>query len=326
MSLSRVALPCELWDAIIDHLHDDAAALCASALVCRSWVPASRFHRFEEISLSQKSGFRAARLNALLASPCGTIAPAVQSLTFPDALAPIQIRNPGTGQVFIKTLLELVPRATQLQHVRALTLSDLPWPLLRSLKNVQELTLTRVCIGQCLVDVVAVLPELRRLTLDGVTAVPYRGHLDVGGGDAPTTRLDTVTIRGSSIAFLGWLALAAPHARALSITDLAPRDLEYLLAYVNAVGPELETLDLAFYGGNFDEVLLPPLLAPCTSLQILRLHFSAPCDVERFFAFGGVFAHHPCPLQIVVPASSDVAAMNDFSFIQEGLVSFVCSQ
>ncbi|KAJ7739223.1 hypothetical protein DFH07DRAFT_840253 [Mycena maculata] len=51
MSHSRVALP---RDAIIDNLHADPA-LCVCALVCRSWVPASRFHRFEEISLSQKS-------------------------------------------------------------------------------------------------------------------------------------------------------------------------------------------------------------------------------------------------------------------------------
>ncbi|KAJ7144570.1 hypothetical protein C8R44DRAFT_602035, partial [Mycena epipterygia] len=56
MSLSRVALPSELWDAIIDHLHDDPTVLRICALVCRTWIPASRFHSFEAISLSQKSG------------------------------------------------------------------------------------------------------------------------------------------------------------------------------------------------------------------------------------------------------------------------------
>lgn len=247
MSLSRVALPRELCDAIIDHLHANPAALRACALVCRTWVPASRYHLFEGIFLSQKCALRAARLNALLASPRGTIAPAVRALSFPDALTPIQIRDPHTGRVrAVKMLLELVPRVTQLQHVRRLVLSDLPWPLLRSLQKVERLTLTSLCVGPCLLDVSSAFTRLTHLALEGVTAIPCRRSYP--RGVAPGMQLESIKISGSSIAFLGWLALAFPHSKSLSIDALVPCEVDYLLAYVAAVGPALETLELAFFG------------------------------------------------------------------------------
>ncbi|EMD35034.1 hypothetical protein CERSUDRAFT_125022 [Gelatoporia subvermispora B] len=39
-------LPPELTDRVIDFLHDDAAVLKACSLVCRSWLPSCRFHKF----------------------------------------------------------------------------------------------------------------------------------------------------------------------------------------------------------------------------------------------------------------------------------------
>ncbi|KAJ7289731.1 hypothetical protein C8J57DRAFT_1046913, partial [Mycena rebaudengoi] len=74
-------LPNELCDLIIDGLHADHPTLAVCALVCRSWVPASRFHLLPSISLSDKTGRRAAQLNALLASPYETLTPAVRELS-----------------------------------------------------------------------------------------------------------------------------------------------------------------------------------------------------------------------------------------------------
>ncbi|KAH9479356.1 hypothetical protein JR316_0007946 [Psilocybe cubensis] len=42
----------ELYDYIIDFLHDDDAALRACALVCRAWLPSSRCHLFYRLKLS----------------------------------------------------------------------------------------------------------------------------------------------------------------------------------------------------------------------------------------------------------------------------------
>ncbi|GLB34618.1 putative CNH-domain-containing protein [Lyophyllum shimeji] len=39
-------IPQELFERIIDHLHDEIPALLACCVVCRAWVPASRYHLF----------------------------------------------------------------------------------------------------------------------------------------------------------------------------------------------------------------------------------------------------------------------------------------
>ena len=45
------AIPQELSDMILDFLHNDVAALCNAGLVCKAWIPASRFHLFSKIRL-----------------------------------------------------------------------------------------------------------------------------------------------------------------------------------------------------------------------------------------------------------------------------------
>ncbi|KAJ6514119.1 hypothetical protein DFH09DRAFT_258748, partial [Mycena vulgaris] len=267
----RVALPNELCDAIIDHLHDDRTTLLVCALVCRTWVPASRFHAFAALALSQKSALRAARLDILLANPHGTIALAVRALDFPDSLAIIQVRNPHTGQVHLKTLLALVPRITHLVHVRVLAVSDLPWPLLTAFKSVEHLTFTRLCVGPNLLDAVAALPRLAHLTLTGVAAVPYRGPPQPGACP-PLAHLRVLIVRDSCLAVLGWLSLIAT-ATTLAVDIFGESDVHYLAEYLDARGAGLETLDLRLVGTPLDESMLPLLLAPCIELQVLRLHF-----------------------------------------------------
>ncbi|KAJ7590178.1 hypothetical protein C8J56DRAFT_1163812 [Mycena floridula] len=45
-------IPFETSDVIIDHLHDDVPALKQCALVCKNWLPATRFHLFSVVHLS----------------------------------------------------------------------------------------------------------------------------------------------------------------------------------------------------------------------------------------------------------------------------------
>src|SRR3984957_10781511 len=44
-------LPAELADRIIDHLHSDKLALATCSLVCKTWLPASRYHFFQTNSI-----------------------------------------------------------------------------------------------------------------------------------------------------------------------------------------------------------------------------------------------------------------------------------
>ncbi|KAJ7062298.1 hypothetical protein C8F01DRAFT_1252123 [Mycena amicta] len=47
-------LPPELTDHTLDFLHDDLPSLRTCSLVCRAWVPASRFHLFQNVTLRRK--------------------------------------------------------------------------------------------------------------------------------------------------------------------------------------------------------------------------------------------------------------------------------
>ena len=51
-SRSTISFSQEIFEKFIDNLHDDKKALKQCALVCRSWVPRSRYHLFASITVS----------------------------------------------------------------------------------------------------------------------------------------------------------------------------------------------------------------------------------------------------------------------------------
>ncbi|KAJ7687837.1 hypothetical protein B0H17DRAFT_1332300 [Mycena rosella] len=245
--MPRAQLPCELCDFIVDYLHADRAALGCCALVCRAWVPASRFHLFERVSLSKKDGYAAARLDVLLASPQATFARAVRRLDLHNALAPIQIRAPRTGRLHVKTLLALVPRIAQLQDINILALSDLPFDLLPAFPKVHTLYLADLSAGPALLRLANYLPNLAHLTLKRVHAIPYRAPV------SPTLKMEklrSLTVRGSSIAFLGWLAALGPNICTLDLGDLPPSEVRYLTKYLEALARPLERLKVGLSPGT----------------------------------------------------------------------------
>src|ERR1700722_3210615 len=64
------SFPAELSDAIIDYLHDDIHSLGTCALVCKRWLPSSRYHLFGRVTVSPKN---VGKLVELLQSPLSTI-------------------------------------------------------------------------------------------------------------------------------------------------------------------------------------------------------------------------------------------------------------
>ncbi|KAK7025447.1 hypothetical protein VNI00_015975 [Paramarasmius palmivorus] len=51
VSAGRARLPPEIFDQVVDHLEDSPTDLKSCSLVCRDWVPRSRFHLFRSLSL-----------------------------------------------------------------------------------------------------------------------------------------------------------------------------------------------------------------------------------------------------------------------------------
>ncbi|KAJ7602337.1 hypothetical protein FB45DRAFT_901910 [Roridomyces roridus] len=243
-----MSLPRELCDLIIDYLHADRAALAACALVCRAWVPASRFHLFDHISLSETTGRAAVVLNTLLSNPHASMGRSVRSLDLFDALAPIQITyNRAHKPPDIKPLLTLVPHIGRLTHIHTLALTDLPFDLLPSgcFPRVQRLILIGVTAGPALLRLATALPGLRYVAMTRVLAIPYRPSSKLPHKQTETLDdLRTVTIHGSSIAFIGFLAILAPGTRALSITDFFPSEIPYLVAYLSELTAPLVRLEI----------------------------------------------------------------------------------
>ena len=66
----------ELSDLILDFLHDDVAALCSAGLVCKSWLPASRFHLFSDIELQMANIHHGLEV---ISAECSTIPPYILS-------------------------------------------------------------------------------------------------------------------------------------------------------------------------------------------------------------------------------------------------------
>ncbi|KAJ7171119.1 hypothetical protein C8R46DRAFT_1349214 [Mycena filopes] len=98
-------LPSELEDAVIDFCHDDHGTLASCGLVCRAWLPASRYHLFCTISLTMQNA--AAFMD--LISRSTTIAPLV---------CDVELHFFGSSLLH----LEIAPLLMRLPHTTRLTL------------------------------------------------------------------------------------------------------------------------------------------------------------------------------------------------------------
>lgn len=72
-SLAVNNVPPEVYDVIIDHLHDDLDALINCSLVCHAWLPTTRLHLFRDIRLKKLA--EPAAFAAQLCAPGSTISP-----------------------------------------------------------------------------------------------------------------------------------------------------------------------------------------------------------------------------------------------------------
>ncbi|KAJ7168887.1 hypothetical protein C8R46DRAFT_1350376 [Mycena filopes] len=106
--------PPELVDRSIDYLHDDRYTLATCALVSNTWTPASRYHVFGHVNLSDESWREYLRL---LTSPFATFAPhSTHTLTFATTR-----RSNGT---LASLLNDIVPKLPQFPAVNSLYLGS----------------------------------------------------------------------------------------------------------------------------------------------------------------------------------------------------------
>jgi hypothetical protein len=76
-------IPQEIIDQVIDHLYNDRETLRTCALVCRSWVPSSRYHLFGNVDISFLEWGQPSRYSSLIGHldhPLCTFAPSIRVL------------------------------------------------------------------------------------------------------------------------------------------------------------------------------------------------------------------------------------------------------
>jgi len=76
----QFSIPQEIIDQFIDYLYDDREALMTCALVCRAWVPSSRYHLFGHVSIWVSEYARFSDFIGHLDHPLCTFAPCVRKL------------------------------------------------------------------------------------------------------------------------------------------------------------------------------------------------------------------------------------------------------
>ncbi|EIW78455.1 hypothetical protein CONPUDRAFT_167459 [Coniophora puteana RWD-64-598 SS2] len=266
-TLHRSPIPPEMTDYIIDHLHDDTPALGACALVCRSWLPAARFHLFSSVSVHpwKKDAFL-----ALLASSTQGGPPRLDS--FASSVRHLYIRE-GRGafeweQKWLSTGLPGLCASLSLGALESLEIEQVTWEFLaaaarRALIEHFAPRVRRLKLRQfefrTSADMVGFLSRFERLEelrLDGVrwereTVAGELEELEAVGAVAVPRKLEVLGMNyGRKGPVLEWMMSASggriAQAHSVRLGMVTARDTPVVASYLKELGSSLRELHLHF--------------------------------------------------------------------------------
>jgi len=260
-------LPPELFDAIIDHLHDDRHTLGTCALVCRGWLPASRMHNFRELNIDRCSSSQ--KPCQLLCDSTSTVLPYVRCLRL-DLFGSSRDSASASELSWLNNTLPRM-RLRELTALQHLELRRLRWEylspesracILAACKHVRRLTLqTLVCptVTPAL-EMLSAAPLIERLELSrGGRLGEDRAILDSSSPSFVDWRMSG-TLRSVAIGigypfFLVALGRFAPMLRVhtLSMTYVKWQEARELAAFVKSCGPSLEHVHITFGPSDSDD-------------------------------------------------------------------------
>ena len=252
-----MVLPNELMDRVIDHLHDEQKTLSACALVCSSWLPAVRSHRFRHVRVWPRT--LAAFHTLLQASP-----------DLPLYVANLRISCDWST---VQDMAALYDVLSSLPNLPALSLS-----LRRSVVDLDNIPL-----------LLSIIPNsLRSLHLEAITLPPVgdliflwmqlphlqsfalRGPVDICSAEIPQEymRGDTRIFRATELliswevphfdVIVDWLCLQNVPAAQLCACSLTVTKAEHIspaAKLLREVGPALESIELHLYNGEKEVVM-----------------------------------------------------------------------
>lgn len=270
-TMKTPTLPQELVDTIFDHSHSDRQLLATCALVCRSWVPPSRYHLFRSIEIRKEN---APVFLGLLESEDITFLPYLQALAFthkegevcnavdPNAaprirlIANVLLQLLAHPMVFVRSITFAVDCTRN--SLCQLSFTDQDSKLLTNLSlsypNVTILEFRSVGFISSFCECISRFTRLEDLTLTNDEVAlrePYNGYIK----HPPPIHLQSVALElltwpepnGSSLLqVLGWLTSGGrgPKIQRLRLMYIESRELVSVGSYLRFLRDSLQVLEL----------------------------------------------------------------------------------
>lgn len=291
------SLPHEIFDAIIDHLHDDQSVLLSCSQASSLLLPCSRYHLYSKVVLHSKDLIS---FLSLLSTPWNTISPVLHTLT-------IQGRRGGVfGQLDDTTPARNPPRIrhisrviAHLQNVSSINIVRIDWgatiqvqaqvrTVLSNLRGVKRVSLDNSTFDlQTLEEYICSMPvletlsfqQLRLLRVDGmessfdITTQP-RPHSPIHISTLDLSCIDNVSLLLKW--FLSFKILPTVQKLCLHGPPIFdPAEVGILNQFIAAIGASLECLHIFFdlyHGRTITAQYFSSIdFSPCTHLRILRI-------------------------------------------------------
>lgn len=230
-------LPPEIYDRILDFLHDDPKALAACSLTCRTWLPTTRYHRFRTTTIAWPY---CSSFHQLLIASSG-LGRFITTLEICNA-HPSSTGWQGDRETF--AFFEHLPVVKDLKLSRLVVREPLHISLSKCFCAIKRLTLCRCIYTADLQGLLGSLSLLEELCLDHVRYADSANSNTVPPGSLRTLRIFELV--GDSKSLIEW-SLSAQDSRldTLEFRIREPEDAAQLDLILQLVGPSIKHLTVS---------------------------------------------------------------------------------
>lgn len=259
----------ELYDRVLDNLHDSKKDLSACSTVCKSWLPTCRFHLFAEVIYNPEF--------SRFLDTHNSIAPYIKHVTMKGPFNQEEIYISAKSILRLERLVKLHVETFNWESVKPLSTSFslfIPETIFSHLLTSLTLRIIKFPSFTVFTAILDAFPVLQELSVFDVT---WSASAHSGGNVLNhSTVLRQSTLKRLYIeccnnrVLLNWLLYGVmseaafwnlngeqphrsfPHLITLSIYDILPGEGDILSGFMAALGESLEHLGVGFASHKFD--------------------------------------------------------------------------